>query len=198
MYTKVTRAEFEEASADLFARVTKPIDQALASAGLTLDDIHAVELLGGGVRMPKVKQQLEDYFKAGDLELGVHLNGDEAMALGAAFRAANISTAFRVRKIGVSDLPMYGVTVELQGVPADAAEEAKSVSSWLKPLSWLKSKDAEKKDETEEKSDETKDVELWAKSTPLFAAKTSIPAKIKTVAFQVIATVVMSRIVSEF
>lgn len=49
-----------------------------------------------------MKENLEAYFKAGDLELGNHLNGDEAMSLGAAFRAANISTAFRVRKVGLN------------------------------------------------------------------------------------------------
>lgn len=98
---QVTRAEFEEACADLFARVTTPIEKALAMANLTLKEINSVELLGGGVRMPKVKKLLEDYFKAGELELGQHLNGDEAMALGAAFRAANLSTAFRVRKVSL-------------------------------------------------------------------------------------------------
>lgn len=153
MYTKVTRAEFEAASAALFSRVTLPIDQALAVAGMTLEDIHAVELLGGGVRMPKVKEELETYFRAGDLELGVHLNGDEAMALGAAFRAANISTAFRVRKVGVSDLSMFGVSVELQGVPAAAKDQEegaeKVASSWLKPLSWLKKGDEQKQEEGE-------------------------------------------------
>ena len=155
MYTKVTRAEFEAASDDLFSRVTLPIDKALAVAGLTLDDIHAVELLGGGVRMPRVKQELENYFKEGDLELGVHLNGDEAMALGAAFRAANISTAFRVRKVGVTDMSMFGITVELQGVPSSALSESGAtggLSSWLKPMNWLKTKDSEKTggDKTEE------------------------------------------------
>jgi hypoxia up-regulated 1 len=49
--------------------------------------------------MPRVKKMLDDYFKSSKLELGQHLNGDEAMALGAAFRAANLSTAFRVRKV---------------------------------------------------------------------------------------------------
>jgi hypoxia up-regulated 1 len=166
MYTKITRAEFEEASADLFSRVTLPIDKALAVAGLTLEDIHAVELLGGGVRMPRMKTELENYFKAGDLELGVHLNGDEAMALGAAFRAANISTAFRVRKIGVSDLSMFGVTVELQGVPASAAAEEStggSIASWLKPLSWMKAKgEEEKKKEEGGVTDEAKEEgEYW-------------------------------------
>ena len=87
--------------------MTNPIDRALAMANLTLKDIHAVELLGGSVRMPAVKHLLETYFKAGDLELGQHLNGDEAMALGATFRAANISTAFRVRKVTSSSIVLF-------------------------------------------------------------------------------------------
>jgi molecular chaperone DnaK (HSP70) len=79
--TKVTRADFEEACADLFARVTKPIDDALAHANLKASDIHAVELLGGAVRMPRVKKLLEEYFKESKLELGQHLNGDEGEIL---------------------------------------------------------------------------------------------------------------------
>ena len=39
-------------------------------AGLTLDKVHSVELLGGGVRMPRVKKILDEYFKASKLELG--------------------------------------------------------------------------------------------------------------------------------
>jgi len=109
LITKVTRAELEEACGDLFARITLPIQQALDMANITIDQIQAVELLGGGVRMPRVKKILEDYFKAGKLEVGQHLNGDEAMALGAAFRAVNLSTAFRVRKVGLSDISSFGV-----------------------------------------------------------------------------------------
>ena len=38
---------------------------------------------------------------------GQHMNGDEAMAMGAAFRAANLSTAFRVRKVGHTNTPCH-------------------------------------------------------------------------------------------
>lgn len=117
--TKVTRAELEEACADLFARITVPIQKALDMANITLDQVNAVELLGGGVRMPKVKKLLEEYFKPSKLELGQHLNGDEAMALGAAFRAANLSTAFRVRKVGMSDTSSFGVSVNLETLPKE-------------------------------------------------------------------------------
>jgi hypoxia up-regulated 1 len=55
---QVTRTEFEDAASDLFARATLPIDEALKMAGMTVSDIHAVEILGGGVRMPKVMHPL--------------------------------------------------------------------------------------------------------------------------------------------
>ena len=100
--TKVTRAEFEAQCEGLFNRVTDVVAKALDMADMTLQNVSAVELLGGGVRVPKVKQMLDTYFRAGDLELGQHLNGDEAMALGAAFRGANLSTAFRVRKVALA------------------------------------------------------------------------------------------------
>ena len=47
--------------------------------------------------------------------MSVHLNGDEAMALGAAFRAANLSKAFKVRFVGVSDVNPWSIGVRLQG-----------------------------------------------------------------------------------
>merc|ERR1719248_97226 len=92
-FGKITRKDFEEKSAHLFELVTPAIDRALKMAKLKKADIDAVELLGGGVRIPRVKKSLEEYF-GDDVELGVHLNGDEAMALGAAFYGANLSTAF--------------------------------------------------------------------------------------------------------
>lgn len=97
LVTKVTRVEFENACQDLFDRLTRPIDVALAMANLSISDLNGVELLGGSVRIPKVKKLIDEYFKKdnNNVEVGQHLNGDEAMALGASFRAANISTAFR-------------------------------------------------------------------------------------------------------
>jgi hypoxia up-regulated 1 len=58
-------------------------------------------LIGGGVRIPKVQATLAKYFKG--VEVGTHLNGDESMALGAAFHAANMSHSFKVRPIHFYD-----------------------------------------------------------------------------------------------
>lgn len=99
-------------AAGLWPRLTAPIDSVLKQANVTLGSIHAVEIIGGGVRMPKVQALLREYMTAGakaagvppaQLELGVHLNGDEAPALGAVFVAANRSASFRVRKVGMID-----------------------------------------------------------------------------------------------
>lgn len=166
--TKVTRAEFEEAASDLFSRVLAPIDKALEMANLTLAEINHVELLGGGVRMPKVKKLLEDFFKKEGKELGQHLNGDEAMALGAAFRAANISTAFRVRKIGITDISSHGVSVRLAVLPKEAAAAS---SGFFGLLSGGKAAEAASDDDS------------WVKQTELFAAKSSIPSKVKKLSF---------------
>jgi molecular chaperone DnaK (HSP70) len=48
------REEFEEKAKEFFAQVSKPIDEALEKAGLKIEDINEVELIGGGSRVPKV------------------------------------------------------------------------------------------------------------------------------------------------
>ena len=42
----------------------------------------------------------------------MHLNGDETVALGSAFRAANVSTAFKPRFVGMTDISPFSVGVE--------------------------------------------------------------------------------------
>lgn len=170
--TKVTRAEFEAACEDLFARITGPIDQALARANLTLADIGSVELLGGGVRMPRVKKLLDEYFSATKTEVGQHLNGDEAMAMGAAFKAANLSTAFRVRKVGANDVSNFGVSVRLNTIHSDAA-----ASGGLFGGLFGSSKPA-----TPAVEGSTTE-EVWSKFTSLYPTGSAVPSKTKTVAF---------------
>jgi molecular chaperone DnaK (HSP70) len=60
-------------------------------------------MLGGGIRVPKIQELMSE--KLGDKELGVHLNGDEAMCFGAAFIAQNYSRQFKVKKIFLTQYP---------------------------------------------------------------------------------------------
>lgn len=123
-FTSMTRSKFEEINADLFARSLAPVQQVLDKAGLTVNDIDEVEIIGGGVRMPKIQQQLKEFFSGKDL--GVHLNGDEAMALGSAFRAANLSNSFRVRHVGMTDVGSYPIGVRLVDLEHGNTAEQKS------------------------------------------------------------------------
>lgn len=54
LITTIERKEFEDEAAPLFARVVSPVHEALTKAGLTINDIDQIELLGGGIRVPKV------------------------------------------------------------------------------------------------------------------------------------------------
>lgn len=71
--------------------------EVLAKAGLESKDLDQVELIGGGIRVPKVLEALEGALDRKDL--GVHLNGDEAMCFGSAFIASNSSSSFKVKQV---------------------------------------------------------------------------------------------------
>ncbi|CEL94101.1 unnamed protein product [Vitrella brassicaformis CCMP3155] len=125
------REEFEKMLEPMFKSIEKPVNEVLqlSSRGnvtYSLKDIDVVELIGGGWRIPRVQEELEKLFKqkgGGDkaIELGQHLNGDEAMAMGAAFMGANYSTSFRVKKVLVTDISPY--TYRLDITHLDTASE---------------------------------------------------------------------------
>lgn len=117
--TIVERKDFEEKAADFFTRVMKPVEEALTKAGVTADQIDLVELIGGGIRVPKIQELLVQKLGEGK-ELGVHLNGDEAMCFGSAFIAANSSASFKVRKVYLTQHPLNPITIHIS--PANASK----------------------------------------------------------------------------
>ncbi|XP_059207198.1 hypoxia up-regulated protein 1 [Centropristis striata] len=107
---KVTRTEFEELCADLFERVPGPVQDALTTAEMKLDEIEQVILVGGATRVPKVQEVL---LKAvGKEELGKNINADEAAAMGAVYQAAALSKAFKVKPFLVRDAAVFPIQVE--------------------------------------------------------------------------------------
>lgn len=121
--TSLTREHFIELCKDLIDRVTRPIDNVLQEQGMTTKDVHAIVLVGGGVRIPAIQHKLKEYM---GMELTQSLDGDEAITLGAVFRAANLSTAFQVRKVGMVDITNYPVGIRLKDMPEEG-EEASAV-----------------------------------------------------------------------
>ena len=110
---EVTRDELLEMNADYFTRVTKPVEAALAASGLTLEEISEVILVGAGTRVPKVQELLTEFLGR---ELGKNLNTDEASAMGAVYRAADLSTGFKVKKFITKDAVILPIEVEFERV----------------------------------------------------------------------------------
>lgn len=117
----ISRSQFEELCEDLTKRATDPIINALVSANVTLEEVDVIEMIGGGMRVPKVQSSLTSVL--GDKELGMHINSDESMALGAAFYGANISSAFRVRQVGLVDITPFPIGISLNSLEPVSEED---------------------------------------------------------------------------
>jgi len=84
MVIKLTRAKLESLVGDLIKSSMKPCQAALKDAGLTTNDIDEVVLVGGMTRMPKVIEEVTNFFGK---EPHKGVNPDEVVAMGAAIQA---------------------------------------------------------------------------------------------------------------
>jgi molecular chaperone DnaK len=84
--TTLTRSTFEELVRDLIDRCLRPIEQAMADAKVTANDLDEVILVGGPTRIPAVQGLVRRLTAAKEPNVGV--NPDEVVALGAAVEAA--------------------------------------------------------------------------------------------------------------
>ena len=117
----ITRAEFEKRIEKYLDVLKSTISQAIEKANITLDNISAVEIIGGALRVPRVKEVLQE--SIGDLRLGSHLNGDEAMSFGAAFIGANSSSSFQARKIFLHPLIEEPIYLNISSIDCDPENE---------------------------------------------------------------------------
>ena len=83
--TKLTRAQFEQMTADLLERTKAPFNAVIRDAGVKIADIHHVVLVGGSTRMPAVAEVVKEL--TGGREPNKGVNPDEVVAVGAAFQA---------------------------------------------------------------------------------------------------------------
>jgi molecular chaperone DnaK len=88
MDTTLTRAKFNELTADLVQKCLEPVRQALKDAKLTKNDIHQVLLVGGSTRIPAVADMIK---KELGKEPNKGVNPDEVVAMGAAIQAGVLS-----------------------------------------------------------------------------------------------------------
>lgn len=87
---KITRAKLESLVEDLVQKTLEPVRTALADAGLSVNEIDDVLLVGGQTRMPMVQKVVADYFGKDPRK---DVNPDEAVAIGAAIQGGVLSGA---------------------------------------------------------------------------------------------------------
>lgn len=113
--TKITRAAFEDACADLHPRFAQPILDALTHAGLTMDNITSVIFFGGHSRTPMVQAAVKA--AVGESKIATSVNADEAAVLGGALYGASVSRQFRTKDIKVTDIIPYDIEVSYTTQP---------------------------------------------------------------------------------
>lgn len=107
---EVTREQFELWTERILRRVDLPLRRALGDAGLKVDQIDDVLLVGGATRMPAVVARLRDVFQK---EPQNRLNPDEVVALGAAVQAGLIDRNAAVEDMVVTDVAPFTLGIDV-------------------------------------------------------------------------------------
>ncbi|CAK9185656.1 unnamed protein product [Ilex paraguariensis] len=117
----IKREEFEQLSAPLLSRLTEPLEKALLDAQLSIENIHAVEVIGSGSRVPAVIRSLTEFFGK---EPRRTMNASECVAKGCALQCAILSPTFKVREFQVNDVFPFPIALSWKGSAPDTQNGA--------------------------------------------------------------------------
>ena len=108
---KLTRAEFQRMTSDLLDRCKNPFQQVIKDAGIKLDDLHHVVLVGGSTRMPAVVDLVKSL--TGGKEPNKGVNPDEVVAVGACLQAGVLRG--EVKDVLLLDVTPLSLGIETKG-----------------------------------------------------------------------------------
>ncbi len=108
---KLTRAEFQRMTSDLLDRCKSPFQQVIKDAGIKIDDVHNVVLVGGSTRMPAVVDLVKSL--TGGKEPNKGVNPDEVVAVGACLQAGVLKG--EVKDVLLLDVTPLSLGIETKG-----------------------------------------------------------------------------------
>ena len=106
----LSRAKFNEMTADLVERTMKPVRQAMSDAGLSASDLHKVLLVGGSTRIPAVQEAVKGITGSEGFK---GINPDECVALGAAIQGGVLTGD--VKDVVLLDVTPLSLGIETMG-----------------------------------------------------------------------------------
>ena len=109
---KLSRARFEELTADLTERTAIPVQNSLRDAGLTASELGKVLLVGGSTRMPVAQEKVKQLTGK---EPSKNLNPDECVALGAAVQGGKLSGEAGAGDVLLLDVTPLTLSIETLG-----------------------------------------------------------------------------------
>lgn len=104
--SKITRELFEQLSQPLLERFRVPLQQAVAAAGIPIEELASVEVVGSSTRMPSLFRLIEEAFGKTPSRT---MNAKECVSRGCALQCAMLSPIFRVRDFEVIDSCPYTI-----------------------------------------------------------------------------------------
>ena len=108
---QLTRAEFQKITSDLLDRTRAPFQAVIKDAGISVNDIDHVVLVGGSTRMPAVTELVKELTGGKDPNKGV--NPDEVVAVGAALQAGVLRG--EVKDVLLLDVTPLSLGIETKG-----------------------------------------------------------------------------------
>lgn len=127
----LTRDVYAELIKDVLVQVPVALDAALTRAGLTVDQLHSIEIVGSASRTTLFQNAISAHLKR---ELSTTMNAEEAVAKGCALQCAILSPHFRVREYSLIDVVDHPVVVSWNSL-GDKTDE-KHVTIFSRTSTW--------------------------------------------------------------